>query len=129
MARFAKVGITATSISGDVNSETERTARKDMFIRGDVQVILIMIQASEGIDGLQEATDTAVFFDRSQSARMNMQAEDRLHRDGQKNTVQIIDIMARNTVDLGRHQRLKHKWEWLKLLLGDKVNQETGEER
>ena len=48
-----------------------------------------------------------------------MQAEDRLHRGGQKDTVQIIDIMAKGTLDLGRKQRLETKWAWIREILGD----------
>jgi hypothetical protein len=35
--------------------------------------------------------------------------------------VQVIDIMARDTVDLGRKQRIANKWEALEWILGDKV--------
>jgi SWI/SNF-related matrix-associated actin-dependent regulator of chromatin subfamily A member 5 len=126
VAECNKRGISAMGISGDVNKDGERNRIKNAFIAGDFQVLFCMIQAAEGIDGLQDATDTAVFFDRTWSSRMNHQAEDRLDRDGQKHGVQIIDIMARNTVDLGRHTRLEKKWEWLKLLLNMKVDQETG---
>jgi glucose-6-phosphate 1-dehydrogenase len=35
------------------------------------------------------------------------------------NSVQIIDIMARSTLDFGRHQRLEEKWSWIKAILGD----------
>jgi SNF2 family DNA or RNA helicase len=66
------------------------------------------------------AASTVVFMDRAWSPVDNVQAEDRLWREGQENAVQVIDIMARNTVDLGRRQRLEQKWEWLKALLGDK---------
>jgi SWI/SNF-related matrix-associated actin-dependent regulator 1 of chromatin subfamily A len=107
--------------------DAARDAVKNEFIKGGTQVFFGMIQAAEGIDGLQLATDTAIFFDRAWSARMNQQAEDRLHRDGQKNSVQIIDIVARNTVELANHQKLYKKWEWIKKLLNMKVDQETGE--
>lgn len=111
-------GITTLAVSGDTPQHQRDTMVQD-FNRGDFQIFLCMIQATEGIDGLQHTTDTAVFFDRTWSARMNNQAEDRLHRDGQKDTVEIIDIMARRTVDLGRHQRLEAKWKWIRQLLGD----------
>jgi SNF2 family DNA or RNA helicase len=51
----------------------------------------------------------------------NRQAEDREHRIGQVNRVQIIDIIAKDTVDLGRNQRIANKWEALEYILGDKV--------
>jgi ATP-dependent helicase STH1/SNF2 len=92
------------------------------------QVFIGVIQAAgEGIDGLQHVTDTCIFLDRAWSTKSNKQAEDRLHRPGQKNNVTIIDIMAKDTVDLGRHTRLEEKWTWIKAILGDKVDQKTGQ--
>ena len=61
---------------------------------------------------------------RAWSPSKNNQAEDRLHRIGQKNAVHVIDIIARNTVDLGRLQKIRTKWEWLKELLGDRKEEE-----
>jgi SNF2 family DNA or RNA helicase len=126
VARCRAKGINTTAVSGDV-TDANRQKAKDEFISGDAQVLFMMIQTAEGMDGLQENCDTMVFFDRTWSARMNRQAEDRLDRDGQKSSVQIIDIMARNTVDLGNHQRLENKWSWISKLLNMKIDQETGE--
>jgi hypothetical protein len=39
--------------------------------------------------------------------------------------VQIIDIMAKDTVDLGRHARIALKWEHLQYILGDTVDPEV----
>jgi SNF2 family DNA or RNA helicase len=114
-------------LSGDT-PQHERTGMVKRWGEGSEQMFIGVIAAmNEGIDGLQWYSDTMVFLDRSWSAYQNKQCEDRLHRDGQENGVQIIDIMARNTVDLGRQQKLKLKWEWIKALLDGKVNQKTGE--
>jgi SNF2 family DNA or RNA helicase len=124
--RLRQKGISLTFINGDV-TDADRQQAIDDFVAGEYQCFFGMIQTSEGIDGLQHASDTAIFFDRAWSVRMNQQAEDRLHRDGQKNSVQIIDIMARNTVELGNHQRMERKWTWIKQLLQGKIDQETGD--
>jgi SNF2 family DNA or RNA helicase len=58
-------------------------------------------------------------YDRPWGALVNQQAEDRLWRDGQANAVQVCDIMASNTVDLGRKQRIEQSWNWIRTLLGD----------
>lgn len=116
-------------LSGDT-PDSQRTGMAKRFAESSVQecqaFIGVIAAISEGIDGLQWATDTGIFLDRDWSTLKNNQAEDRLHRGGQKNTVHIIDIMAKSTVDLGRHQRLEEKWAWIKAVLGDKVNQATG---
>lgn len=121
-------GIGSYVLSGDTPAGQRRSMVRD-FVAGDRQCFIGVIQAAgEGIDGLQEATDTAIFLDRSWSTKQNKQAEDRLHRPGQKGDhVHTIDVMARDTVDLGRNQRLEEKWVWIKAILGDKVNQATGE--
>lgn len=116
---FEEAGITCEVLSGDT-PQSQREGMVRRFNDGHYRVFIGVIQAAaEGIDGLQHSTDTAIFLDRSWSTIKNKQAEDRLHRDGQKNTVQIIDIMARNTLDFGRHQRLETKWEWIRQILGD----------
>lgn len=115
----AKPGITSEVLSGDT-PQSERDGMVQRFVNGDYQVFIGVIQAAaEGIDGLQHATDTAIFLDRTWSTIKNQQAEDRLHRGGTKNTVQIIDVMARGTLDFGRRQRLETKWSWIKEILGD----------
>lgn len=118
-AELGRSGISSEVLSGDT-PQSEREGMVARFGRGDYQVFIGVIQAAaEGIDGLQHGTDTAIFLDRSWSTIKNMQAEDRLHRGGQKDTVQIIDIMARNTLDFGRKQKLETKWAWIKQILGD----------
>jgi len=111
-------------LSGDTKDRTDMVRR---WGDGDSRTFIGVIAAmNEGIDGLQWYSDTMIFADRSWSAVQNKQCEDRLHRGGQENAVQIIDIMARNTVDLGRHQKLEQKWSWIRALLDGKVDQKTG---
>lgn len=89
------------------------------FQRGDLRIFAGTIQAGgEGIT--LTAASTVIFLDRSWSPAKNEQAEDRCHRIGQENAVQIIDIVARNTVDLGRLSKLENSWQFIKLLLGDR---------
>jgi SNF2 family DNA or RNA helicase len=111
--------ITAEVLSGDTPPKLKE-GLKERFRNKDFQVwIGVIAAAAEGIDYLQECTDTIIFLDREWSAFKNKQAEDRLHRGGQKDTVQVIDIMARHTVDLGRRQKFEAKWEWIRKILGD----------
>lgn len=117
--KFAKKGISSFVLSGDTPQE-ERDGMVQRFVNGDTQLFIGVIEAmAEGIDGLQHATDTMIFLDRSWRTVKNKQCEDRLHRDGQKDTVQIIDVIARDTLDMGRLQRLETKWSWIKSILGD----------
>ena len=112
-------GIIAEVLSGDT-PQGDRVGMVKRFNEGKFQVFIGVIQAAaEGVDGLQHSTDTAIFLDRAWSTVKNKQAEDRLHRGGQKDTVTIIDIMAHNTLDFGRKQRLENKWSLIKEMLGD----------
>jgi SNF2 family DNA or RNA helicase len=116
--RCKKAGIPILLYTGD-NRET-RDQNVQSFAAGQAQVFAGTISAGGvGVDGLQRASSTMVFLDRLWNPAMNRQAEDRLDRDGQGSQVEIIDIMARNTVDLGRKQRLELKWSWVRQLLGD----------
>ena len=121
-ARLDRAGIAYGLYTGDTRSTRDEAKRA--FSRGDLRVFLGTIAAGgEAIDGLQNNCSTMVFLDRTWSPAANQQAEDRLDRDGQTKPVQIIDIMARNTVDLGRRQKLETKWGWIRDLLGDKKGQ------
>jgi SNF2 family DNA or RNA helicase len=118
---FERKKITSFVLSGDT-PQSEREGMVNRFVRGDSQLFISVIQAgAEGIDGLQHATDTVIMLDRSWQTVKNHQFIDRLHRDGQKNAVQVIDIMARNTIDFGRWTHLETKWQWIKEILGDSV--------
>lgn len=110
----------AAALHGDVGQK-DREARIKQFTSGELQTIVGTIATmGEGVDGLQYASDTMIFLDRMWSSIRNKQAEDRLHRQGQESSaLQIIDIMAENTLDAGRHQKLEYKWDWIKKVLGD----------
>jgi SNF2 family DNA or RNA helicase len=119
---MADHGVSSFVLSGDT-PQAQREGMVDRFCNGNVQLFIGVIEAAaEGIDGLQYATDTAIFLDRSWRTVKNQQAEDRLHRGGQEDTVQIIDIMARDTIDMGRHTKLIENWKWIKMILGDGFN-------
>jgi SNF2 family DNA or RNA helicase len=116
--RLNRAGVSHVLLTGDT-PQVDRARVVDAFQSGEVRVFAGTIAAGgEGIT--LTASRTVVFLDRTWNPSRNKQAEDRLHRIGQKNAVQVIDIVARDTVDGGRLQMLSLKWSWLKRLLGDK---------
>lgn len=118
VARLVKAKIAHVSLTGDT-PQSQRPKIIDEFQLGDVKVFAGTIQAGgEGIT--LTASSTVVFLDRTWNPSKNKQAEDRCHRIGQKNAVEVIDIVAKDTVDGGRLQQIKLKWSWLRMLLGDK---------
>jgi SNF2 family DNA or RNA helicase len=119
--RLDAAQVTYGLLTGDV-SQTDRTKHVQEFQSGKLRVFAGTIAAGgEGIT--LTAASTVVFIDREWSPSKNTQAEDRAHRIGQKSAVEVIDIMARNTVDLGKAQRVYQKGVWLKQMLGDRVPQ------
>jgi SNF2 family DNA or RNA helicase len=107
--------------TGAITDQQTRNATVEAFQRGDLHCFAGTIAAG-GESITLTAASTVVFTDRHWSPAKNNQAEDRLHRVGQKNAVQVIDLMARNTIDLGRRQVIASKWTTLKYLLGDTVD-------
>jgi SNF2 family DNA or RNA helicase len=116
--RLAADNITYDTLTGDTPQET-RAAAVQRFQRGHARVFLGTIQAG-GVGITLTAASTVIFIDRDWSPALNEQAEDRLHRIGQKDAVQVIDIIARNTVDLGKLQKVEVKKQWIRQMLGDK---------
>ena len=116
--RLEKAKIPFVEVSGDIGP-SQRGENVRRFQDGTARVFTGTIAAG-GVGITLTASSTVIFLDRGWSPFLNLQAEDRLHRIGQKNAVQVIDLMAHNTVDLGRAQRLEQKWQWIRELLGDK---------
>lgn len=117
-ARLKKRKITTAILTGDVTKQSDRDELVERFQQGERQIFIGTIAAGgEGIT--LTAASTGIFIDRAWSPSKNKQAEDRFHRIGQKNAVQIIDIVAKNTIDAGRNQKINLKWSWIKEILGD----------
>lgn len=117
--RLAEAGITNGIFTGD-----KKFQEKKDIVRGfqdkKLQVFAGTIKAGgEGIE--LTSASRMVFLDRSWEPGANNQAEDRLHRIGQKNGVEIMDVMARNTVDLGRFSQVIEKFLWTSHMLGDPI--------
>jgi SNF2 family DNA or RNA helicase len=121
--RLTAKGIIAQPYTGAV-SQNERDLYEADFQRGYIQVLCGTIAAGGESITLHRAS-TVIFLDRHWNPTRNKQAEDRVHRIGQVHPVQIIDIMARDTVDLGRKTRIASKWSALQIILGDKVDIEA----
>lgn len=95
--RIEKRGFpTYVTYTGDEKLD-KRADALALFAEGKVQVFLATVSAGgEGLDGLQVA-DTCIFLQRPWSAVQSKQAEDRLHRVGQKGqSVTYIDIVTVN---------------------------------
>lgn len=117
--RLKKAGISYGLLTGDTPQHERKKLIAD-FQAGKIKVFAGTIAAG-GVGITLHRSSHVLFFDRAWSPSWNRQAEDRCHRMGQKNAVQVTDFMARNTIDLGRAQQIQLKWTWLQKLLGDKT--------
>lgn len=115
--RLEKAGITHGIYIGQT-SPKDREKIVDDFQSGKLKVFAGTISAG-GVGITLTASSTVIFIDRSWSPSINVQAEDRLHRIGQPNAVQVIDIRARQTIDASRAKKIQQKWSWIKKLIGD----------
>jgi SNF2 family DNA or RNA helicase len=123
-ARLRKAGITHGIFVGATSSDDRKDIIKK-FQAGAIQVFAGTIAAG-GIGITLTSASTVVFIDRSWSASLNIQAEDRCHRIGQKNAVQIIDIISRDTLDMKRIKKINLAWSWIRKLIGDDTDIEDG---
>lgn len=91
--------IRAVSITGK-RSAYENELSKMTFLKGKAQVLVGTIGAmGQGYDGLQEVSRTVIFIDRDWSPEIMSQAEERLHRMGQKQQVNVYYLECQGSFD------------------------------
>lgn len=100
-------------IIGGMN-EAERTADKDAFQAGQLDVIVCSIQAAGVGLTLTRASET-LFIERPLKPSLAVQAEDRIHRITQRNRCTITYLDAHGTID-----------QWTRELLADKTSTVAG---
>ena len=104
-----ELGDVASLYHGSMKQD-ERQAVVDSLSEGKTKVGLFSIKAAGmGIDGLQKQIDTVVFIDRDWVPATHEQAEDRTHRIGQKNAVQVYYMTIADTIDEYMSEILKEK--------------------
>jgi SNF2 family DNA or RNA helicase len=85
------------TLTGETPPE-QRTALVSAFQAGDLDVLAMPIAAG-GVGLTLTRADTAIFVSRETTPGYNEQAEDRLHRIGQQNSVSILIPEAVDTLD------------------------------
>ncbi len=111
--------------SGEVSaSDRERTVRN--FQESDEPRILVAVPAAGGVGITLTAAQTAVYVDKTWNAEHWMQSVDRIHRIGQKGTVNVISLLGCK-VDEIIHWNLRRKEQGQARVLGDYADK-TGPE-
>lgn len=96
--RLNKKKIKFLSLTGDTSKKDRPTIVSRFQEDPDMPVFLSTIQAG-GVGLNLTSADTVFFLDRHWTPTINSQAEDRLYRMGQKNTVNVVDFIANNTIE------------------------------
>ena len=121
--KLDKAGIKWTAVTGAVKQEDRHQATKDFQEDTETRVMLATIEAAA--HGLTwTSADIAVFLDRHWTPAINTQAEDRLHRMGQKNSVTIINMVARGTVEEYIENMLEEKGKGFDAIINEGVTTE-----
>jgi SNF2 family DNA or RNA helicase len=99
----------------------ERTANVDAFQRGDLDLICVTTGAG-GVGLTLTAASTVVFLQRPWSLVEALQSEDRAHRIGSEvhSSIEIIDVVARNTIDSRVRSVLRERADQLAHLVQDR---------
>jgi SWI/SNF-related matrix-associated actin-dependent regulator 1 of chromatin subfamily A len=106
---------------GMCDRERENTIKAFKGIQCRI-LVANMAAGGVGIDGLQEVCDTAFFVEIYGSVATHAQAEDRLHRIGQSNSVNIKYLIAQGTVEEIWAEMLVNRGEYFKQIMGDDVS-------
>jgi SNF2 family DNA or RNA helicase len=114
-ARLTKAKVPYVTVHGEVSTE-DRIKGVQQFQEGDAKVFTGTIKAGgTGIDLF--AAHRIVFLERDWSPSANEQAIGRVDRIGQTQAVQVIDIIAADTVESQKNATIEMKWSWIKELL------------
>lgn len=119
--RLKKRDATYGLITGTV-SEYERERALEEFQAGKLRYLLFTVKAG-GVGLTMTAADTLIRLQRSDSMVDNKQAEDRVHRIGSErhDSVHIIDIAARGTVEEQQLANLNEKFQRLQQITRDRA--------
>jgi SNF2 family DNA or RNA helicase len=113
--RYKDLG--AAPFSGEVTAaEREITVRA--FQTEEAPRILVAVPAAGGVGITLTAAQTAVYIDKTWNAEHWMQSVDRIHRIGQRGTVNIISLLGCK-VDEIIHWNLRRKEQGQAEILGD----------
>jgi SNF2 family DNA or RNA helicase len=119
-AAAKRAGLRVGHVMGGQTAK-ERTANVDAFQRGKLDLICVTTGAG-GIGLTLTAASTVVFLQRPWSLVEALQSEDRAHRIGSEihTSIEIIDVVARNTIDSRVRTVLRERADQLAHLVQDR---------
>ena len=118
LARLVAEEFDAPLIEGAV-SNVKRQKIFDSFQRGEHKMLVSTDAGAYGVT--LTAADVIVHLDQPWTPARMRQREDRLHRIGQKSTVQVVNFLCRRTVDEKVRAILHRKSELIKIVLDEET--------
>lgn len=111
------MGYNYSRIDGSM-SQPDRQANIDRF-NSDPNVFVFLLSTRAGGQGINLASaDTVIIYDSDWNPQMDIQAQDRCHRIGQKRSVVVYRFIAANTVDSKILRRARSKLFLERLVVG-----------
>lgn len=109
-----------------ITGETkDRVAEQDKFMNDDSCKVIIGTIGAMGTGLTLTAGSTVIFLDEPWNRATREQAEDRAHRIGTKENVNIIFLITKNTIDERIHQIVEDKGEMADMLVDGKLNKQN----
>ena len=111
---------------GDTTLEEREKAIDDFTAPGSDRFVFLLSTRAGGLGINLMTADTVVLYDSDWNPQVDLQAMDRAHRSGQKNTVMVYRLICENTVEekMIERQQIKLKWDQLVILKG-KISQKS----
>ena len=98
---FIYKGLKYLRLDGGTKSE-ERARQIELFSRNDDDYMIFILSTRAGGLGLNlQSADTVIIFDSDWNPQMDIQAQDRAHRIGQKHEVKVFRLISKNTIEEG----------------------------
>lgn len=108
LAICGKLEMEAVSVWGEI-PEQERSINVRKFQEDEKTRVIVGTPQTGGLGINLTAASTVIYYSNSYSLQDRLQSEDRTHRAGQINKVTYIDILCKNTIDIGIRKILKEK--------------------
>jgi SNF2 family DNA or RNA helicase len=115
---FRAKGIELVHINGTVDARQRKVLVDEFQNSPDCKLFIGTTQSCKEAINLTAAT-YVVFMDKLWNPADNNQAMDRCHRIGQKNTVNIISLIAKNTIEETIEKRLEEKQDLFNAVIED----------
>lgn len=113
-----RMGISCVQYHGESGSKTQRIEAIDRFQSGGAEVFLSQ-QRSGGVGLTLNAGKAQIYFSNSFSLEDRLQSEDRPEGIGQTESVEIVDLLAEDSIDVTIVDRLQQKIDLASLITGD----------